>query len=208
MKDNRVIEESRILSEKDKNKLYNSLEDSCQLMLPKEKERIGEITFHLYHYENIKNDIGSAKKHCLFQIRWGSHKIYSKKHLNMNPEKSCLDILTKAIQADRKQIKNALVEYCKNQLSSIVIIEFELEINKKSPNLTGYELQVCKCRKKNVEMNNSGWPNFCIFISWYDELGDFQEFIFPIKLDPESRLFQIPTQKIVSDFLVYRDTVI
>ncbi|MGD9489705.1 MAG: hypothetical protein AB7W47_16915 [Calditrichaceae bacterium] len=197
------MQESNILSEKDKKELFVILEKHCNLVLPDEKIRCGDFSFHLYHYEK-NND---ADDSWVFQVRWGTHRFYAKKHLSFTNNKDYLSILTDVIRKDKSLIKKALLEHCENQLNTIAMLEIEPAINKKLPYLSRYEMSVKKLRNPGKIKNESGWPNFGVCICWYDELGNFQEFVYPIQFDSISRRFRVPPEEIVNKFQVYMDTV-
>lgn len=202
------MEELNLLNGKTSERLWQALEEATGLLLPKEKERFGEISFHIYHY--VQNDTNGKNGDAsyVFQIRWGMHKIYSQKRICLNLNADCLAALIEIIKNDKNQIKKELIEYIENQLATIVTLELEPEFNRRFSMLRQFEMQVSRGRKKNLAIQTHGWPLLCVFISWYDELSEFQEFIFPIKIDAEIRQFVIPTQKIITQFQKYRDSLI
>lgn len=202
------MKELNILKNTDIRKIRNHLSESCGLTIPDEKEHMGLISFHLFKYEHHLENNESGKDEMRFQIRWGAHKIYSKKHFFITDETNVIEQLKQFISQDCMKIKKELLDYCKTQLGNIVTLEVEPEINKRNPGLIGYQIQVDRGRTNTSVKENAGWPCLCIFISWFDELGDFQEFVYPVKFDGKSRQFLVDAKEIADAFQVYRDTVV
>jgi len=202
------MEEINILTAEDIKALLKSVEKECTLLIPDEKERLGELSFHLYEYDKSGASGNTNGKSVVFQIRYGMHKIFSKKHLTVNLKNKYLEDLVKVVCENKNDIKKAIIDYCQSQLETIISLELIPEFNKRFPYLFSYELKLCKARKKNQLMIKYGWPSLCVMISWTDEFGDFQEFMYPLMIDPESRHFQIETSKIISAYQTYRDQLV
>lgn len=197
------MEEVDILTRADQQRLLIQLEQACGIVLPHARSNMGALSFHVYRFKD--RNPGSSREWA-FQIRWGVHKILSDKNLCLNEQ--YLPVLMEVIKIHHKKIKQGLWDYAESQLNTIISLELEPELNRHRVDLVSFQLKVCKARQKVDALNKFGWPNFCVALSWYDELGDFQEFIYPLSFDPEKRCFVIPTQKLVREFLIYRDSAI
>jgi hypothetical protein len=200
------MEEVNILSQKDKSLLLEKLEKECTLLIPQDKDRLGELQFHLFKYKG-QNGNGKPQDY-FFQIRMGIHQIFSKKHLPFCEKGDCIAKLESIIAANKKQIKNSIIDYCQNQLDTVLTVELEPEFNKRFPYVFNYNIKLCKARRRNTELVQYGWPSLCITIAWTDEFGEFQEFMHPITIDPETRCFKTNISQILNSFLSYRDTLI
>jgi hypothetical protein len=200
------MEEVNILSKDDKIRLLDTLEKECALLIPHDKDRLGELQFHLFKY---KGQGGNGEDpEYFFQIRMGIHQIFSSKHVAFCETGDCLSKLESIIAANKKQIKNSIIEYCQNQLDTVLTVELEPEFNKRFPYVFNYNIKLCKARRKNTELIKYGWPSLCITIAWTDEFGEFQEFMYPLTMDPETRCFQTNISRILNSFLTYRDALI
>ena len=122
------MEEVNILSQKDKSLLLEKLEKECALLIPQDKDRLGELQFHLFKYKG-QNGNGKPQDY-FFQIRMGIHQIFSKKHLPFCEKGDCIAKLESIIAANKKQIKNSIIDYCQNQLDTVLTVELEPEFNK------------------------------------------------------------------------------
>lgn len=195
------MKEANILTDQEKADLLAFMESCFNLTIPRNKERFGFISFHLYKYEK------HSEPEWVFQIRWGSHQLFSKKHLKMDFKKEHLpqlyDIITKSKFAI---IKNTL-EFCQNQLNNIVLLEIGPELTKRMPVMNDYKMFVRKLRPLKNREGSECLTNLCLCISWLDETGEFQEFIHPIPYDAETGYFSLSPSEIVSKFQVYQDQV-
>jgi hypothetical protein len=198
------MEELNLINNQQGMELWKALEQNTGLLLPRDKEHFGEVSFHVY--VRTRTDFEKNDNEYVFHIRWGMHKIFSEKHLCLKNPAECLDDLIKVIKSNKNQIKIKLIEYIEGQLGSIVTLELEPAFNQKFSSLRLYEIKVDRGRNKNNVSH--GWPNICIFISWYDEFGYFQEFIYPIRLYRETRCFRIPIPEIITQFQRYRDSLV
>ncbi len=199
------MKEVKVLNAEETKALNEALEAYCQLLLPQEKERMGQVSFHLYHYENPD---ARNEGDWLFQIRWGTHKIFDQKHIEFTTESPATKQLQPILKKHCKAIHKALCDYCQIQLNNWALITLDPHIQRHNPDLKQYEIKVNHRRKKNNKTVNCGWPDFCIVLNWYDELGDFQEYFYPIKLNPENRRFELPAEHIALQFQKFRDTII
>lgn len=202
------MEEINLLTNKDIEKLLQTLSESCGMLLPDEKERLGEISFHLYQFNNPESSEKYGKESFAFQIRYGMHPIYSKKHIKLQTNQNSIEHLSKIVCENKDAIYDSIIQYCQTQLDTIIAMELEPEFNQKFPYIFSYDLKLCKTRKKNQQMLKVGWPSLCIAISWNDEYNEFQEFMYPLTIDPESRKFNIKTEMILTAFQKYRDELI
>ena len=202
------MKELNLFSDEEQKTLRELVESSCHIVLPQDKQKMGTVTFHLYHYQHNSSDTNIKQLETNFQIRWGVYTLFQQKHLILPGQSQYMEAIKQVIIQNCSQIRQALHKYCEEQLSSMVPLALEPEINSRIPYVSGLELKVCQGRQKYENGQNSGWPNYCILIAWYDELGEFQEFIYPIKFEQSERSFPIPVEQIVDKFQIYRDTVI
>ncbi len=194
------MKEIELLSEKDKRELLRLLEKQCGLLLPADQIRLGAITFHLFRYQQQDG--------LYFLIRWGMQKIFSSKGISDAGTKRVLAQLRTLIRGNKTAIKKALTGYYGEQLNNLAQIELQPELTRQCSDAAQLNLSVCqarRCRAKST--NNYGWPNFCVMISWLDETDEFQEFLFTLPLDAQSKSFTIPSEEIIVQFRRYRDTI-
>ena len=197
-----------LLTQNDTEELWRTVEKSCNILIPDEKERLGEMSFHLYKYDNTESSDNYGKQSWTFQIRYGIHTVFSKKHIKMPSSQNYIESLTKIICDNKNKIYTSIIEYCQNQMDTMVSMELEPEFNSRFAYIFNYDLKLCKSRKRNKQMLKAGWPSLCIAISWNDDYGEFQEFIFPLTINPDTRKFNLNSDKILSAFQSYRDSVI
>ena len=146
------MEEINLLTDKDIDKLLQTLSESCGMLLPDEKERLGEISFHLYKFNNPESSEKYGKESYAFQIRYGMHPIYSKKHIKLQTNQNSVEHLSKIICENKDVIYDSIIQYCQTQLDTIIAMELEPEFNQKFPYIFSYDLKLCKTRKKNQQM--------------------------------------------------------
>ncbi len=195
------MEELYILSEPQTMVLFKTLEHACGLILPGERSGIDRITFHVYQKKHHQN----SSDRRIFLIRWGLHQIFQKKHLpELSPQKLEAQ-LKNIIQMNSTAIKQTLFKRCGEFLSDTVTLTLEPALYAHNIVLDNYKLKVCNTRKK---ASNAGWPAYCILLSWTDENGAFQEFIYPLQFNEQAKQFLIPAEEIVTQFIRYRDTQI
>ena len=194
-----VMKEANILTDQDTSDLLAHLESSFNIKIPRNKERFGYISFHLYSYE--KQDVHE----WVFQIRWGRHQIFSKKHLKLKED--YLSDLIEVIESNKYSIMKAAIDFCENQLNDIVLLELGPELNKRLPLLNDYQLKVRKINLQKSKEASQCLSNYGLCISWFDDMGDYQEFMHPIPYDISTGFFDLSPEKIVSKFQVYQDQV-
>ena len=202
------MEEINLLTTKDTESLLQTVRKSCGILLPDEKERLGELSFHLYQFNSPESSENYGKESLAFQIRYGMHHIYSKKHLKFQINQNSVEYLSRLICENKDTIYGSIIQYCQTQLDTIITIELEPEFNRRFPYIFSYDLKLCKSRNKNKQMVNAGWPSLCIAISWNDEYNDFQEFMYPLSIDPENRKLNLNTRTILTAFQNYRDSLV
>jgi len=195
--------ELNILSKQQEADILASVEEYCQLILPAESEHLETVSVHIYQKEHQQSVLDKR----IFQIRWGLHQIFQDKHLpDLSPAETT-EILKHIIKKHSKKIRHALFSQCQEILSDTVLLELEPEINQRNIAFSSYKLKVCNARNTDKNYRNSGWLNFCVFISWIDENGDFQEFIYPLLFSEKKKRFHIPANEIVTAFIRYRDSI-
>ena len=202
------MEEVNLLSEKDTIELLQTVERSCKILIPDEKERLGEISFHLYKYDNSENTDNFGKQSWTFQIRYGVHTVFSKKHIKIPANQNHHGVLVKIICDNKGKIYTSIVEYCQNQMDTMVKMELEPQFHQRFSDIFTYDLKLCKSRNRNKIMLKAGWPSLCIAISWNDDYDEFQEFMYPLTINPDTRKFNLNSNKILSAFQSYRDSII
>ncbi|MBN1407900.1 MAG: hypothetical protein JW956_08930 [Calditrichaceae bacterium] len=202
------MEEVNQLTEKDTKELLKTVEKSCGIIIPYEKERLGELSFHLYKYDNTENTENYGTQSWTFQIRYGVHTVFTKKHIKIPANKNYNDILVKFICDNNDKIYASIVEYCQNQMNTMIAMELEPEFNRRFSYIFSYDMKLCKSRNKNKNMLQAGWPNFCIAISWNDDYNEFQEFMYPLTINPDTRKFNLNSDKILTAFQRYCDSII
>ncbi len=198
------MQELHIISEAQKSVLLKTLEESCGLILPGEQSGLETLTFHIYQKKHHQN----RSDRRIFLIRWGLHQVFQKKHLPEVPAQELETQLKNIIQKNSVPIKQALFKQCRDILSDAVTIELEPALNERHILLSSSSLKICNARKSKEKDSNCGWPNYCIFLSWTDESGEFQEFIYPLQFNKVEKQFRIPADEIVTQFIRYRDTQI
>ena len=195
------MEELHILSAEEKKLILNSIETNCKMVLPGEKSELDPVTVHIYQKEHHQ-DVHDCR---VFQIRWGMHKIFQFKHLPESTDAKTEDTLSQIIKKNCSKIKNALLEHCQEILSDNITLQLEPELNRRNLFISSYTFKVCSTRKRNTHETNHGWPNFCLFLSWIDDTGEFQEFIHPLPFDELEKQFVITPHEIIDQFVKYRD---
>ena len=158
--------------------------------------------------QNSKKTPSKQQRPQNFLNPLGAAPDFQKKHL---PELSSRELETQLeniIKNNRASIKKALFKQCGEILSDAITLKLEPALNKKNILLTTSKLKVCNIRKNTVNKSNCGWPNYCIFLSWTDDGGEFQEFIYPLQFNASEKQFRIPADEIVTQFIRYRDTLV
>ena len=196
------MQELEILTEKDQEYLINALQKSCQMILPRSDQKFGALSFHIYVF-----DERSTEGDNVFQIRWGIRKLFQDKNIGKTDSQTLLKTLAQMIDKNSETIKKEINEYCMEQLQTYTAMEVEPVLNKSFGGLYDIKLGLCRGRKRTEEVKNSGWANFCMVISWTDEFGEFQEFLYPITLNDDQSCFDIPVEHIIKEFRKYRDSL-
>ncbi|HID40241.1 MAG TPA: hypothetical protein EYP36_12110 [Calditrichaeota bacterium] len=200
------MKELSILNDKGQQVLLQTIEEVCGIHIPRDTAKFGTLSFHLYGYSHSPPAVGVID--TCFHIRWGIYTIFKSKHLKINPNAHFLADLQKDIRASCRAIRKEFHRYAEEQLRSIVSIELEPQLQRRFTGLHSYRLGLCQGRQSLKKEENHGWPNYCIYISWYDELDDFQEFLYPLKFDKDRHTFSIPVKQILDTFQRFRDTIV
>ncbi|HGY54779.1 MAG TPA: hypothetical protein ENK44_03665 [Caldithrix abyssi] len=199
------MKELSLLNNQDQKSLRETIEQACGILLPEDSGKFGTLSFHLFAHSGQKSI--NEEIDTYFQIRWGMHSIYKSKHFTFKKDADIVSALQKRIHQARETIRKEFHRYCEDQLRSIVSLELEPKMQRRFPGSHTFNLGLCHGRKPGKQVNNFGWPYYCIFISWYDELDEFQEFLYPVKFDAEQRTFIIPVEDVLQKFHQFRDTV-
>lgn len=196
------MEELHIINEEQQARLQTVLEKSCDLLLPGEHSGLEPLTFHIYQKKHHQK----RSDRRIFLIRWGMHQVFQQKHLPEFLPEALETVLSSSIRKNRQKIREALFNRCREILSDIVTLELEPALNSRHVFLEAAQLKVCNTRKSEKHPWNGGWPAYCIFLSWTDESGAFQEFIYPLIFEEKEKRFILSSDEIVSKFIRYRDT--
>lgn len=195
------MKEIEVLSENDKKELLRFVEEQCAVVLPDDQTRLGSVTFHLYRYQRQEG--------LYFLIRWGLQKIFGARGIRDAGAKHVKAQLRRLIRGNAAAIKKALSDYYAEQLNNLAQIDLQTELMRYCSDADQLNLRVCQARNCRTENpTNYGWPNFCVVISWLDETDEFQEFLFPLPLNAQSKSFTIPTEEIITRFRRYRDELV
>ncbi|MBN2426241.1 MAG: hypothetical protein JXR46_11220 [Calditrichaceae bacterium] len=197
------MQELEILSEKDQAYLINALQKSCRMILPVSDQKFGALSFHIYSF-----DERSTEGENVFQIRWGIRKLFQDKNIGKIDSQTLLKNLAHIIDKNFETIKKELNEYCLEQLQTYIAMEVEPVLSTNFGGLYDIKIGFCRSRKRAEEIKSSGWANFCIYISWTDEFGEFQEFLYPITFTGDQSSFDIPVDHIIKEFRRYRDSLL
>lgn len=198
------MEELLLFSDTHTQLLIAWLEECCQVTLPDKRDDLDVVTFHIYQKKHHQ----TAHDRRIFQIRWGLHQIFQIKHMQESSIEQTLEEIKTAIFKNGKKIQASLYKYCEQLLSDSVTLRLVPEIDKHSILLSSYKLKICSARKGKNDTDSHGWPNYCVFLSWIDESGDLQQFIYPLHFDGAGKRFDIPTSDIATKFIQYRDSCI
>lgn len=194
------MKELKALNEQDFSFLKHSLEKSTGLLFPDDATRFGDLKFHIYS--------GASDKEFHFQLFWGPHKLYAKKHLKERSPDDLFKDLANSIKKDGKKIARAAIQYCEERLADFLQIELQPVLLANGLNALEIEIKVRQSKKVRAGAANGGWPVFCLLMSWTDEFGEFQEFVHKITFNKENKLFNIDPQIIVKKFINYRNSLI
>ncbi len=186
------------IKEPERSQLLKQLRAVTKLPLPYKDLYLGNVQFFLRNHDN-KNDYD-------FQIRWGSKNILIERNVTSAAAEVSKEEIQRLMQVHAGSMRKKLIEYCVEQLNNIVTIELPIQLQKRLPSFVNYNLFVNICRIQKKETNNN-WPAISVFISWDDELGEFQEFVYPLKFDNETDHFILDYEDIVNNLVRYRDSL-
>ncbi len=194
------MKELQILKKQQIDQLKKDLEKATGLLLPDDSIRFGDLKFHIYS--------GSKENEFHFQIFWGPHKIFSKKHVLDISSEHLIDHLKELVTQSSRTIAQALTQYCETRLNDFLQIELQPLMMNHGLDVLQIDLKVRRSSKKSPNQTNGGWPIWCLLLSWIDEFGEFQEFVYKIYFNTQSKKFDIPPQEIISQFIKYRNSLI
>jgi len=193
------MKELKSLNEPDVALLKQILEESTRLIFPEDATRFGDLKFHLYS--------GSSSEEFHFQLFWGPHNIYSKKHVKEKFSNDLFNNIGKFIKKDGKKIARAAIQYCQERLADFLQIELQPVLMTHGLNTLEIEIKLRQSQKSRASAANGGWPIWCLLMSWTDEFGEFQEFVHKITFNKEKKTFEIDPQSIVKKFINYRNSL-
>ncbi len=190
------MKELRTFSPQELQTLKETLEKASGLILPNDPTRFGELKFHVYS--------GATEHEFHFQIFWGPHKIFTKKHLLQSSKHDLLQALQALLKESAAEITQALLNYCAERLNDFLQIELQPLLMAHGLDTLQVNVKV-KPSTKAPTQQNGGWPIWCLLMSWVDEFGEFQEFAHKIFFDVSQKQFQISAEEIVKNFVKYRN---
>jgi hypothetical protein len=193
------MQEVNLLSHEDQNLLLASLESQTNLYLPKKSPRLGDLTVHFY--ERSTGD----ESGYVFQIRWGNHALFTERHVHSAEPDVLMNSLYSLIGQHKVVLKEKIINYSIEQLSTIFNIELEPVVRRRIPSLIDYSIEIKKARKKPGSMTDAGWPALGISISWNDEMGAFREFVFPLEIDRKAGHFVFDSDSFIRKLIHFRD---
>jgi len=193
-----IMEHVNLITDKDQAHLLGLVEQECALLMPNEPERLGSVSFQLHPHKPSETNFPTDDSLYVFQLRFGMLSLFSHKQLKLNSPGEYMKDITPIIKENKSKIKTALIEYCQNQLETIVTMELEPALRQQFPYLFNYQLKLCQARIKNKYMLDLGWPSLCISISWTDDYGEYQEFMYPLCLNRDTRCFQFDMQQLIT----------
>ena len=196
MKCNLVNEKHRLL-------LIDLLEKSSRLPLPREDMYLGNINFALYHKS------ASSTNQYIFQIQWGSKSIFIIKNLPLKDMDKIENEMKKIFEKNAEALRSDLIKYCISQLNNIILVELPIHIRKEMPAFIDYKLfvDVTRCVNKDNKEKKLKWPSIALFISWDDEFGDFQEFVYPLNFAYGTNHFILDYKSMIQELKRYRDKI-
>jgi len=194
------MQEVNLLSQEDQRQLLSVLASQTSLFLPVNSPRLGDLTVHFYERTVPGEEIG-----YVFQIRWGNHALITERHVPSADRDKLMSSLQILMNAHKEGLKNKIIDYSIEQLSTIINIELEPLIRKRIPSLADYSIEVKKTRKKPGSMSDAGWPSLSISITWNDDMGEFREFVFPLEMDRKIGQFVFDNDSFVRRLIHFRD---
>jgi hypothetical protein len=196
--------ECNLVNEKIRISLIEKLENVTQLPLPKEDIYLGNINFFFYHKSS-----SSKNAQYIFQIQWGSKSIFVLKNIILKDMKKIEDKCHSIFQDNADIIRAELVQYCVSQLNNIILVELPIQMRTFMPAFNEYRIfvDVSSCKPVNDNNQKLKWPSIAVFISWDDEFGDFQEFVFPLKFGYDKNHFILDYHDIIKELKIYWDSL-
>jgi hypothetical protein len=193
-----------LVSQKHRILLVKKLEDVTQLPLPKEDLSLGNINFFLYRKSSSSNS-----DQYVFQIQWGAKSIFVEKNIILKDINKIEDKCYSLFRENAESIRTELIQYCISQLNNIILVELPIQLRQFMPTFNDYRIFVDISSGKQINNNDKKlkWPPISIFISWDDEFGDFQEFVYPLKFSYENSHFILDYPSIIKELKVYWDHI-
>lgn len=191
--------EDNLISDSQFNDLLTALENETRLPIPAADPDLGKFDI-IVHERTAPNYV--------FKITWGAKNIFIEKSF----EPASKDIQTELVNIIKNnagEIRKELITYCTEQLNNMVLMNFPIEMKKFLPGFFDYKVFVSQCRKKGDKKVKDGksWPVMSLFVSWDDEGGEFQEFVYPLDFDQNQNCFRIDYPEIIKKFIRYRDSL-
>ena len=198
------IMDCNLVSQKNRISLVKELEDVTKLPLPKEDLSLGNINFFLY-----QKSPSSKPDQYIFQIQWGTKSIFVVKNIILKDINKIEDKCYSVFQANAESIRNELIQYCISQLNDIILVELPIHLRNVMPTFNDYRIfvDISSCKQINNDDKKLKWPAISIFISWDDEFGDFQEFVYLLKFNYENNHFILDYQDIINELKVFWDHI-
>ena len=193
-----------LLDEHYRSQLIKQLQVSTGLPLPVQDLYLGNINFLLYEKESAS----SSDVHVL-QVQWGSKSLFIEKHFIIRKNKDLLEAIRDLFDNHCLELRDECIKYTVNQLNDIVAIELPIKIQEKFPALIDYRVfaDITKKHGKEITDNKTCWPQISVFITWEEDFGEFEQFVFPLSFDEETNHFILNYDEIVTAFIRYRDSL-
>jgi hypothetical protein len=196
--------ECNLVNENNRISLIEKLEAATLLPLPEEDIYLGNINFFLYQKCSSSKD-----SHYIFQIQWGSKSILVVKSTTFKDINKIEDECNTIFQENAEKLRSALIQYCISQLNNIILVELPIQIRNLMPTFIDYRIfvDISRYKSSNNNENKLRWPPISVFISWDDEFGEFQEFVYPLKFNHKNNHFTLDYNTLINELKVYRDTI-
>ena len=94
-------------------------------------------------------------------------------------------------------------------MNNIILVELPIHLRNTIPAFNDYKIfvDVSRCRSTNNDESKYKWPPISVFISWDDEFGDFQEFVYPLKFAYKNNHFLLDYHSIINELKYYREQI-
>ena len=196
--------ECNLVKEKHRFLLIDLLERTTGLPLPREDIYLGNINFALYH-----KTASQDSNQYIFQIQWGSKSIFVLKKLTLKNIDQIEDKIQEIFKKHVETLRSDLIQYCISQLNNIILVELPVQIRNVMPAFIDYKVfvDVSRCRNKESEEKKLKWPSIAVFISWDDEFGDFQEFVYPLNFAYNNNHFILDYESMITELRRYKDNI-